>query len=292
MIMVYLLITGICFGSFINALVWRIHEQQSTVYTSSIKKHKSTSSLKFSASSVKSKEMSIVSGRSMCPHCRHQLSAVDLIPILSWLQLRGKCRYCHATYEDTPVTEIVTPLLFVVSYIYWPLAWNYSSALLFVLWLIFVVSFVALVIYDIRWLLLPNRIVAPLFFLSLVHVFMMATIYHGGVSAILGAVYGLLIGGGIFFVLFHVPGKELIGGGDVKLGAVLGLLVGGPWPALLLLFTASCLGSLFSLPLLITGKANRGTKIPFGPFLIAATIIVYLFGSSIIAWYKKLLMIG
>ena len=128
--------------------------------------------------------------------------------------------------------------------------------------------------------------------MSFIQVVVATTIYGGGYKLILASFYGLIIGGGIFYLLFQTSRGEWIGGGDVKLGAVLGIIVGGPWQALLLLFVASCLGTLFSLPMLLTGKASKTSKIPFGPFLIAATIIVYLFGSSIIAWYKKLLMIG
>jgi prepilin signal peptidase PulO-like enzyme (type II secretory pathway) len=96
-----------------------------------------------------------------------------------------------------------------------------------------------------------------------------------------------LVGGGIFYLLFQLSAGKWIGGGDVKLGALLGILVGGPVQSLLLIFVASALGSVISVPLLITGKAKRGTKLPFGPFLIVAAIIVRLFGVSLVAWYKR-----
>ena len=282
MIIFILTLLGLCLGSFVNALIWRLHKQASSVPSKSKKFRLTTGQ----------PNLSIMTGRSMCPNCQHILAAKDLIPVISWLQLRGRCRYCHKKFDDTPVTELIVPVLFVVSYIYWPLVWDNKAVFLFVCWILFIVGFVALIVYDIRWLLLPNRIVWPLAVLSFIQVVVATTIYGGGYKLILASFYGLIIGGGIFYLLFQTSRGEWIGGGDVKLGAVLGIIVGGPWQALLLLFVASCLGTLFSLPMLLTGKASKTSKIPFGPFLIAATIIVYLFGSSIIAWYKKLLMIG
>jgi prepilin signal peptidase PulO-like enzyme (type II secretory pathway) len=273
MIVLLLIVFGVCLGSFVNALVWRLHEQ------GKLKKAKKKSGT--------SPDLSIVKGRSMCPHCHHALAAKDLIPVLSWLQLRGKCRYCHKPYDDTPLTELLVPLLFLLSYAYWPLTFNTRGELLFVFWLVFLVGFVALIIYDIRWQLLPNRIVYPLLGLAIIEVLLMVGLFDGRLMTLRSDVLGAAIGGGIFYLLFQVSNGRWIGGGDVKLGAVLGLIVGGPWPALLLLFLASCLGSLTAVPLLLTGKAKRSTRLAFGPFLIVAAIIVYLFGASMIAWYRR-----
>ena len=92
-------------------------------------------------------------------------------------------------------------------------------------------------------------------------------------------------------MLCQVSKGRGIGGGDVKLGALLGLIVGGPWQALLLLFGASVLGSTVSIPLLITKHAKRDSHIPFGPFLILSAIIIYLFGATIIIWYKHMVLL-
>ncbi len=281
MVAFILIILGLCLGSFVNALLWRIHKQASLRPVKSRKPKLA----------VNEPNLSIMTGRSMCPNCQHLLAVKDLIPVISWLQLRGKCRYCHKRYDDTPVTELVMPLLFVLSYIYWPLPWDDKAVFLFVCWLIFIVGFVALIVYDIRWLLLPNRIVWPLAVLAVIQVVVVATLYGGGLNSLLSNLYGLLIGGGIFYLLFQISQGEWIGGGDVKLGAVLGIIVGGPWQALLLLFVASCLGTLFSLPMLLTGRVTKSSKIPFGPFLIVAAILVTLFGTSLVTWYKHFLLL-
>ena len=120
-------------------------------------------------------KLSILKGRSMCPHCKHELAAKDLVPVLSWLYLRGKCRYCGKPIDDTPLVEAATAALFAISYLGWPgpldtgLQW-----LIFAVWLIFVVMFVALAVYDLRWLLLPNRVVYPLILLAIADVFLIA----------------------------------------------------------------------------------------------------------------------
>src|SRR5579871_5847178 len=100
MLIFILIVVGLAAGSFVNALVWRVHEQS--------KKKKSA-------------ELSILKGRSMCPRCKHELAASDLIPVLSWLWLRGKCRYCQKPISPQyPVVELAVALVFVSSYFWWP----------------------------------------------------------------------------------------------------------------------------------------------------------------------------
>lgn len=267
MVIALLVLLGLCFGSFVNALVWRIHEQA---------KKKS----KFS-----SKELSISKGRSMCTHCGHALAAQDLIPVLSWVSLRGKCRYCRKAIPDTPFSELLTPVLFVLSFVYWPHGFDGLGIFMFVAWLVLLVGFVALFIYDLRWQLLPNRIVFVLMAVALIQV-IVEIAAGGGVDCLVGALWGVVFGAGIFWVLFQVSGGRLIGGGDVKLGVVYGLLLGGPINSLLCIFLASIIGTFVALPLVAAGRAEKTTKIPFGPYLITAVVVVYLFGADIVSWYR------
>lgn len=148
-----------------------------------------------------------------------------------------------------------------------------------------------MIVYDIRWYLLPNRLVYPFLGLAFIQVFLKGAVFDGGIGVFQEAFWGLVIGGGIFYLLFQVSGGKWIGGGDVKLGALLGLLVGGPAASFLLLFIASLLGSMVSLPLLASGRLNRKSHLPFGPFLIVTGIIVYLFSNTIIEWYKQKLLL-
>jgi leader peptidase (prepilin peptidase)/N-methyltransferase len=259
MITIGLFLLGLCLGSFINALVWRLHENKDWV-----------------------KE------RSVCPKCNHVLSALDLVPLVSWLFLRGKCRYCKQPISwQYPIVELITAGLFVLSYIYWPHGFEAMGITLFVFWTIFLVGLVALAIYDLRWMLLPDKIVYPLLCLALVQgvLLILAWGYSGWDIAI-----SLLIGGGLFYAIFQVSKGRWIGGGDVKLGALIGLILASPSLSLLMIFSASALGSIVSVPMILTGKAKRDTRLPFGPFLIAACIIVYLFGGYLIDWYKELII--
>ncbi len=225
----------------------------------------------------------------MCIRCHHALAVRDLVPVLSWVLLRGKCRYCHEPIAwQYPVVELLTAVLFVLLYVFWPESFDGSEALRFGIWLACLVGFVALVVYDLRWRLLPNRIIFPLMILATVAVASEAVLVQD-VEPLFTSAYGALFGGGIYYLLFQVSGGRWIGGGDVKLGFLLGLLVGGPALALLVIFLGSLLGTLTVLPLMFSGKLSTKTHIPFGPFLITAAIITQLFGQRLIDWYLTFL---
>ena len=270
MIIIVLILVGLCLGSFVNALVWRLHEQESKTKKS------------------KKENLSIARGRSMCPNCNHSLAATDLIPVLSWIMLGGKCRYCSKPISvQYPLVELATASLFVASYIWWPASFDAPQAAIFVLWLVLLTGFMALVVYDLRWYLLPNRIVYPLSMIAGLMAIVKISVSDEPVYAFLSTVLAVVLGGGIFYLLFQVSNGKWIGGGDVKLGAVLGLVVGAPANALLVIFLASLLGSIVSLVLIASKRRKKSSLIPFGPFLIAAAVITVLFGSNILDWYDR-----
>src|SRR3989344_6490262 len=125
MIVAILIVLGLAFGSFVNALVWRLHEQEERAKSKEQRrkkgKAKNTAKLSSHTSVLSSKDLSILKGRSMCPSCKHGLAAKDLVPVLSWLTLRGKCRYCHKPISiQYPLVELITATLFVISYLLWP----------------------------------------------------------------------------------------------------------------------------------------------------------------------------
>ncbi len=272
-----LFILGLCFGSFVNALVWRLHKQ----------------SEKTQNSKLKTQNFSIASGRSMCVHCKHILAWYDLVPVVSWVRLGGKCRYCHKTISwQYPVVELFTSGLYILSYICWPSTINTPySVVLFSLWLVILTGLVALAVYDWRWMILPNRIVFPLQALAVLYVIVSFLGADADIKVIFGAVMGAVCSAGLFYVMFQISKGKWIGGGDVKLAVVLGLVLGGAVEALLMLFIASAMGSLIGIPLLIAKKTKLQGKLPFGPLLIASTLIVVLFGASFIRWYKRQFML-
>lgn len=262
MIILILGFLGLCVGSFVNALVWRLHEKKDWV-----------------------------SGRSQCVRCGHELSPADLIPVLSWVFLKGKCRYCNQPIsKQYPLVEIITAFIFVASYIYWPTELHSSGErVLFVSWLLESIGLIALAIYDWRYMILPNGIIYSLLAIAASS----RAIYIAGTEtskmvAVSGVLESILVASGIFWLIFQLSKGRYIGYGDVRLGLVTGTILATPLNSFLMIFLASVLGTLFTLPNLITKKHKLNTRIPFGPFLIMATMITVLFGQRILDWYTSL----
>ena len=227
----------------------------------------------------------------MCPNCRHILSSYDLIPIFSWLFLGGKCRYCNKPISlQYPLVELITGIVFVFSYVYWPKHFSSTEIIIFSLWLCITSGLIALMVYDIKWMMLPSRLIYPLYIFAIVLVLLTVHTSNDPAKAILSYLLSSLIGGGIFYVLYQVSDGKWIGGGDVRLGWLLGLIVATPSNSVLMLSLASFIGLFITVPLLLTKRINRKAVIPFGPFLITACFIVVLFGSNIITWYQNLII--
>jgi prepilin signal peptidase PulO-like enzyme (type II secretory pathway) len=299
MTIIVLAALGLILGSFVNALVWRLHAQdevrEELAALDDGKGKKPKSDKKARELKAKLRKLSMSKGRSMCSKCGHELAPKDLVPLFSWLSLRGKCRYCHKPIEDSPFVEAILPLLFIISYVFWPADLSGYGLLSFGLWLVFLTGFAALSAYDIRWFLLPDRIVWPLVGLAALQVLLHATVFDGGLDVLWTAAWGVAIASGVFLILYIIAerlGKEWIGFGDVKLGLALGLLVGGPLEAILLLYIASLAGLLVSLPLMARHRLKRSSLIPFGPFLMLACIIVTLAGPALKGWIEQLFLIN
>jgi leader peptidase (prepilin peptidase)/N-methyltransferase len=277
---IFIILLGLCLGSFVNALIWRIHKQEE------VRAGKAKTSPK------ERQQLSIVHGRSMCMHCGHELAPKDLIPVLSWISLRGKCRYCRHRIDDTPLAELILPALLVLSYIFWPYAangWSGMDIALFTAWTGVLTCFVALSIYDAKWFLLPDRIVAPLTGIVLVMVVLIA-FEQGSPAAVLQSLLGGFVLSGVFFLLSYVSKGQWIGGGDIKIGFALGMIAGSPLMALLVIFMSSLLGTVFTLPAMVTGKQKLKSMLPFGPFLMAATYLIFLWGDKLTSWYFGLFL--
>jgi prepilin signal peptidase PulO-like enzyme (type II secretory pathway) len=272
-IAIFLFLLGLGFGSFVNALVWRLHEQQS-------KKPK-----------TKKSDLSILTGRSICPNCRHTLSALDLVPVISWMLLRGRCRYCgRPISKQYPAVELATGFIFALSYIFWPLVPSFDGQwLLLATWLACSVGLMALAVYDIRWMILPNRIIYPTLAIAIAGRLGYITAYEPRPGRALGLwALSAAIASGIFYILFLVSQGKWIGFGDVRLGLITGTLLAHPYKSFAMIFIASLLGILSVLPSLFAGRKSLTSKTPYGPFLIAATGIMVIFGDSLINGYKSI----
>lgn len=258
-IAVLLGLIGAAMGSFAGAMAWRLKTKRD-----------------------------MVNDRSECEHCHHKLGSLDLIPVVSWVVLRGVCRYCKKPIGWLPfVTEIAVTLAFVLSYLYWPLGFVvWQGIVLFVMWLAYIVALAVLIIYDARWMILPDKIVFPLIGVAFIDAALRTSLMPGAgvVEYILGAGYGILALAGVYGALYVVSRGKWVGFGDVKLSIFIGVVLG--WQqALLVLVLANIIGFLVVLPGLVTGALTRESRVPFGPFLIAAFLLAGLFGGAIISWY-------
>jgi leader peptidase (prepilin peptidase)/N-methyltransferase len=263
-ISVILAFLGLCLGSFVNALVWRLHEHKDWV-----------------------------KARSQCTHCGHVLASSDLLPVLSWVYLRGKCRYCGKRISwQYPAVELAAAVVFVASYIYWPGSLSDSGNLaLFVAWLAASVGLLALALYDLKWMLLPNRLIYPTLAVAVLgNIAYLLSSTPNKAHFLLSWLASIIVASGVFLTLYIISQGRWIGFGDVRLGLVTGTLIHSPGKSLLMIFLASLIGTILALPLLASGKKALGAKLPYGPFLIVASFICVVWGDSLIDWYKKLFL--
>lgn len=277
---------GLLLGSFINALVWRLYVQDGNGQGKKGKRAHRPSGRKVN--------YSIISGRSMCPTCKHSLAAKDLVPVFSWILLRGRCRYCQKPISiQYPLIELLTGLLFIIFYLGWPLSLSGFHLVGFGYSLVYGVFFVALALYDAKWFLLPDRLVFPLTALVFSEVTITSVRANSWQDFFLP-----LASGGIIFTLFWLIYQfsqgRWIGGGDVKLVLALGMIAGTPLMALMVVFVASVLGTCVSIPSLLLSKKKEkrsfSSHIPFGPYLLAGCVAVMLFGEKVAAWYEASLL--
>ena len=215
---------------------------------------------------------------SRCPACGHTLGALDLIPLISWLALGGKCRYCKAPVSGRyPITEALMALILVS--ILWKFDLTIHTASIAVLCLcLFCLSLV-----DLETQIIPDR------FLVIPAIVRAAElVYEGGVMGLLGGVWpGLVIGGGVLvlsLIMDKVLGKDTMGGGDIKLLALLGMFLS--FPACLLMVLAACVIGIVMASILM--KVDSETPFPFGPAIAIAAWITLLFGDNVIGWYLGL----
>ena len=247
---------------------------------------------------IKTKEKGMLLGRSICPHCKKKLKIRHLIPILSWILLKGKCGYCSKKISSHYlVLELITGLLFLVAFINWnfieaipssvdPSLFNYTIdweiLKIFIFYIIEFTFLIAIFFYDLMYQEIPDRLSLPAVALAIT----------GGLIFGIPTPINMLIGGvgifAFFAIQFILSKGKWIGGGDIRLGALMGVLLGwesGLLALILAYFTGALIGSILLLKKQVTGKS----AIPFGPFLIIGTLISLFYGTEIISWYLNLM---
>jgi leader peptidase (prepilin peptidase)/N-methyltransferase len=211
--------------------------------------------------------------RSACPHCGHQITAMENIPVVSWLALRGKCRKCKAPISPRyPAVELLTGVLAGL------LVWTFGSGLAGLATLLFLFLLVAMTFIDLDTQLLPDDLTYPLLWAGLL------VNLHGTFvplqDAVIGAAAGYLVLWSVYWLFKLVTGKEGMGYGDFKLLAALGAWLGWQMlPTIILL--SSVVGALVGISLIVFAKRGRDKPIPFGPYLAAAGLIALFYGERI-----------
>lgn len=286
LVIVCLAVLGLIIGSFAGASVWRLRLRQLQEDLKTGEPVDPTELKRLTPlAAAKTTE-----DRSRCLNCGHVLHWYDLVPLLSWLSLGGKCRYCKTFigwYE--PSVELATALLFVVSFLAWP--FGLQSIVDFVqfgLWLVASGLLVVLFIYDLKWFLLPDKIMFP--FIAVAGIFALLRVAQASdlQAAIISLAGGIVILSGIYYVLHAVSKGQWIGFGDVKLGLGLALLLGDWALAFIALFLANVIGLIAVLPGMLRGTVQQETRIPFGPFMILGALIAFFLGTIVLTWYTNL----
>jgi len=275
MILIFLII-GLIVGSFLGAVNYRLKIDEDIVWK-----------------------------RSHCPHCRHQIRWYDNIPLLSFIILFGKCRDCRKYISwEYPLIELTTGLLFAataVRFLGEPLLGVAQTAvdagtIIDMSFFLFAVCYLALIFWhDYDYMLIPDAIVWPAIIVTFLWQIWkyaqsplgIADLHSPATSALIAAVAAAAF----FFFLIWISKGKWIGGGDVKLGFLAGLIVG--WPKILfVLFLTYLIGSIISLTLIALKKKTWKSRIPFGPFMVTAILIVLFFADRIQFWANRYLDIG
>lgn len=218
---------------------------------------------------------SFVTGHSYCPNCKERLRWFELIPLLSYVTQRGKCRHCQGKISLLyPVIECGTGFLFMFSYM--KFGWQFELIIALLLVSMLMIIFVT----DLTYMVIPNHLL--LFFLL---IFLLLRIIYP-IEAWYFSILGMVGGFSLIAVIIYVS-RGGMGAGDMKLFAVLGLVLG--IAKILLTFSlAAFLGSCIGALLLLLKKVHRKQPIPFAPYIAVAALISYFYGDSIISWYSSL----
>ncbi|MCX6728883.1 MAG: prepilin peptidase [Candidatus Saccharibacteria bacterium] len=281
-----LVLIGLCFGSFAGATVWRLRARQLANEKSDGERFNQKEYER-----LKKLNKSILNDHSVCLNCGYKLKWYDLVPLISWATLSGKCRSCRKPigYFE-PMMEIGVAAFFILSYAFWP--YPLSSSLEIARLLIWLISGVGLAIlfgYDKKWSILPDTINYSVIVLGFVSAILVVIGAQDRITALVSVIGAVAVLSGLYWVIYIVSKGLWIGFGDVKLCLGLALLLADWKLAFIALFAANLIGSLAVMPGLVMKKLKGDSHVPFGPFLIAGFVIAGLFGSYILDWYQHLI---
>lgn len=278
-----LVLVGLCLGSFAGATLWRLRARQ-------LKDDKADGehiNEREYARLEKLTKKDALHDRSQCLHCSYTLKWYDMIPLISWLSLGGKCRQCrHKIGRLEPLIELGVAVFFVLSYAFWPYPLDSVLGIShLVIWLVAGVALAILFAYDTKWFLLPDKASFVLIGLGVLTSGIALIQSHDVVGTFFSIFSGAVILSGLYLALYLLSKGKWIGFGDIKLGLGLSLLLADWRLAFITLFAANLIGCLIVIPGMVAGKLKRNSHIPFGPLLIAGAVVAQLAGPQLIDIY-------
>ncbi len=277
-------ILGLTVGSFLNVVIHRLPIMMKRAWADECREWLSADGEvpAGAAEGISSEPYNLVVPRSQCPNCQHKITALENIPVLSYLILRGRCAGCRAPISPQyPIIEALAGLLSLT------VAWRFGYGGETFAALIFTWALIALAGIDFHTKLLPDSITLPVLWFGLLA--NMGGMFADLQSSVLGAVFGYLSLWTVYHVFRLVTGKEGMGHGDFKLLAMLGAWTGWQFLPLILLLS-SVVGAAVGISLIVIRGRDRNIPLPFGPFLAVAGWIALLWGAEISRWYLKLMV--
>jgi len=249
----FIFLFGLIIGSFLNCVIYRFEKKES-----------------------------FLKGRSYCPQCKHGLRWYDLIPILSYVLLLGKCRYCKKTISlQYPLVELATGLLFLAVF-------NPEHSVRTFYLLLTNCFLIIIFVYDLRHYIIPDKVIFPAIGVSFVYISFLLFTGDYSLSQFLNMIYSGFWPAFSFLSLFIISQGKWLGFGDVKLAFFMGILLGFP-KILVALFLAFSIGGIIGVGLIILRIKKIKSEIPFAPFLIVGTYLAMFWGQYLIDWYLGLL---
>ena len=268
-------ILGLMVGSFLNVVIYRLPIMMQREWRSDC--------LEFLEQPAEqaNESFNLMVPRSRCGNCGHQITAVENIPVISYLVLGGKCASCKTHISlQYPLVELFTGLISL-----W-IAWHFGVTLQTAFALFFGWCLIAASGIDIGHKLLPDSIILPLLWLGILLSFF--NVFVDLESSVIGAMAGYMSLWTVYILFKVITGKEGMGHGDFKLLAVLGAWMG--WEMLfIIILTSSLVGAIVGISMIVLKATQRGTQIPFGPYLAAAGFISLLYGEQLNRFYYSLL---
>jgi len=247
--MIIVFLFGLIVGSFLNCVIYRLETGGS-----------------------------FLKGRSYCPRCKHRLGFFDLIPVLSFLVLKGRCRYCQKKISwHYPLVELLLGFLFVL------LFWHFGFGIDLVFGFLVSAFLAVIFIYDLKHYLIPDKVIYPAIALAIV--------YDLWKSDFLLSIFGksdflisAISAASFFLAIVLISRGRWMGVGDIKLAFLMGLILG--WPQILVAFSfAFFSGAIIGIGLVLANRKSFKSEVPFGPFLVAGTFVALFWGERIINWY-------